>query len=114
MPLTTTAGTIGAGLIGRLIGSGVQRLGSLAFQKIIRIAKIENALKGVAKNPSVRTAIDDFETVIGNRYGELDSQLFEFLREVERSGIVNSIFENALICRDSPELKSIFLDLQST
>lgn len=79
----------------------------------MRIARIENALKGVVKNPAVQTAINDFETLIGNRYGELDTQLFEFLREVERSGIVKSIFENALIGRDSPELKRIFIDLHA-
>jgi hypothetical protein len=70
MPLAATAGAVGVGLVTRLVGSGVQRLGSLAFQKIIRIAKIENALKGsVAKSTAVQVAINDFETLVGTRYG---------------------------------------------
>lgn len=112
MPLAATAGAVGVGLVTRLVGSGVQRLGSLAFQKIIRIAKIENALKGsVAKSTAVQVAINDFETLVGTRYGQLNRQLFDFLREIERSGIVNTMVENALINRNSSELERIFCDL---
>jgi hypothetical protein len=111
MTFMTIAGATGASLIGRLIGSGAQRLGSLAFQKVVRIAKIESALKGTIKSPLVKSAIDDFETVVGNRYGELNVQLSEFLREVERSGIINSMVENALVGRASPELKNLFIEV---
>ena len=107
--MSISAGAIGAGLISRLVSSGVQRLGSLILQKVIRVGRIESALKGNAqKNPAIQAAIDDFETVIGSRYGELNTELFEFLREVERSGIINSMVENALIGRDASELKRIF------
>jgi hypothetical protein len=112
MPIAGGVGAVGGGLIGRLIGSGVQRLGSLVLQKVIRVAKIENALKGnIAKNPLVQTAVADFETVIGTRYGELTTELSEFLREIERSGIINSMVENALIGRKSTELQRIFSQL---
>jgi hypothetical protein len=112
MPLATAVGSIGTGLVGRLLGSGVQRLGSLAFQKVIRVVRIESALRNAgSKNPFVQTAVNDFEVVIGSRYGELNTQLFDFLREIERSAIVNAMVENALIERHSPELKRIFLEL---
>jgi hypothetical protein len=94
MPLATAASATSMGLVTRLVGSGVQRLGSLVFQKVIRIAKIDHALKGVAaKSAAVQTAINDFETVVGSRYGELTQQLYDFLREIERSGIVNLMRE---------------------
>jgi hypothetical protein len=110
---TAIAG-IGTGLVVRLVGSGVQRAGSLVFQKAMRVVKIESALKGiVTKNPNVQKAIDDFETVIGSRYGALNSELFSFLREIERSGIVNSMVENALLERDAGELKNVFSEIHS-
>jgi hypothetical protein len=112
MPLAATATAVGTGLVTRLVSSGVQRLGSLVFQKIIRIAKIEHALKASAtKSAAVQLAINDFETLIGSRYGQLTQQLFDFLREVERSGIVNTMVENALVNRSSAELERIFCDL---
>ena len=112
MPLGATAAAVGTGLVTRLVGSGVQRLGSLAFQKVMRVAKIDSALKTATnKSPAVQTAINDFETVIGSRYGQLDQQLYDFLREIERSGIVNMMVENALIHRKSKELERIFTDL---
>jgi hypothetical protein len=78
----------------------------------VSIAKIENALKGsVAKSTAVQVAINDFETLVGTRYGQLNRQLFDFLREIERSGIVNTMVENALINRNSSELERIFCDL---
>jgi len=99
-------------LVTRFVGSGVPRLGSLVFQKVIRIARIDSALKGAsAKSAAVQTAINDFETVIGSRYGQLDQKLNDFLREIERSGIINSMVDNALIGRDSNEVRRIFVDL---
>jgi hypothetical protein len=113
--MPVTASTVIAGLSGRLIGSGIQRVGSLVFQKVMRIAKIDFALKGsVIRNPAVQTAIADFETVIGSRYGQLDVPLSNFLSELQRSGIINSMVENALINRSSIELKRIFVDLHET
>lgn len=103
MPLGATAAAVGTGLVTRLVGSGVQRLGSLAFQKVMRVAKIDSALKTATnKSPAVQTAINDFETVIGSRYGQLDQQLYDFLREIERSGIVNMMVRE---CADPSKIK---------
>jgi hypothetical protein len=94
----TLIGGIGSGILGRLVSSGTQRIGTLIFQKVVRTFRIEAALRGdPVKNPSIQKAISDFETVVGSRYGKLTQQLDDFLRELERSGIINSIAENAML-----------------
>lgn len=66
-----TIGAVTGGLFNRLITSGMQRVGSLIFQKALRISRIEQAVRaGALKNPNVKAAINDFEVLIGNRYGE--------------------------------------------
>ncbi len=68
----TVSGSAGA-IFTKLIGAGVQRVGSLVSQKIFQLLKIDAALKGnVQKNTVVKAAIEDFETVIGTYYGEFD------------------------------------------
>ncbi len=42
-------------------------MGSLVFQKVARLQKIDFALKGsISKNPLVKTALDDLERVMGS------------------------------------------------
>ena len=65
-----------AGVAGRMLTSGIHRVGSLTFQKAMRISRIEQTLKGSAqRNSNVKLAMDDFEVLIGTRYGELNEKL---------------------------------------
>lgn len=101
-------------LVGRLITAGAQRLGSMVFQKVCRVVKIDQALRtGVQRNPNIQKAINDFETVIGSRYGALTEQLDAFFRELERTGLLSSMFEHALLGRDSTEVKALFINLHN-
>lgn len=112
--MSSTLGGVGLGLLTKLVTSGLQRAGSLIFQKMIRITRIENALRvGYIRNETIKKAIDDFETVIGTRYGQLTEELDQFLQELERSGIINSMVENALIGRSSTPTKEAFKTLHS-
>jgi hypothetical protein len=104
-----TITTAGLGLLGKLITSGLQRAGSLVFQKLTRIARIEAAIRvGYQRNPSIKKAVDDLETVFGNRFGKLTEKLHQFLEELERSGVINAMVENALLDRSSQPTKAAF------
>jgi predicted NACHT family NTPase len=109
-----TFGALSAGLAGRLLLSGIQRVGSLTFQKAMRISRIEQTLKGSAqRNSNVKLAMEDFETVIGNRYGQLNERLACFLEELERSGLITAMVEDALLERSSHEVKAAFASLHA-
>lgn len=109
---TSLIATAGQAALTRLVSSGVQRLGSLIFQKVCRTLKIEHALRsGMGKNPNLQKAVADFERVIGSRYGSLTEKLDAFLNEIERTGIINSMVENAILQRDSAELQELFSDI---
>lgn len=102
---------LGNAVITRLIGAGIQRSGSLVFQKILRLGRIDAALKGLAKSPAVENAIRDFETIIGTYYAELNVETDAFLRELERSGLITVMVECALLKRDIQETAQLFDDL---
>lgn len=109
-----TVGSLATGLVGRLISSGIQRVGSLTFQKAMRISRIEQTLRtSSVRNPNVKAAVDDFEVVIGSRYGELNVQLANFLEELERGGLITAMVEDALLDRRSPEVLGSFVGLHS-
>ena len=114
MPAGLTTATISAGIGGRLLASGIHRMGSLIFQKSMRVSRIEQTLKGsIQRNANVRMAMDDFETVIGNRYGQYNEKLAHFLEELERSGLITAMVEAALLGRHSNEIKATFSSLHA-
>jgi hypothetical protein len=94
-----TIGALTTGLASRLITSGILRVGSLTFQKAMRISRIEQTLKASSlRNPNVKAAVDDFEVLIGNRYGEYNERLANFMEELERGGLITAI-EPPRVCR---------------
>jgi hypothetical protein len=114
MSVGVTVASLSAGLAGRLLTSGIQRVGSLTFQKAMRISRIEQTLKGSAqRNSNVKLAMEDFETVIGNRYGQYNEKLAQFLEELERSGLITAMVEDALLERRSEEVKAAFAALHA-
>jgi hypothetical protein len=109
-----TIGSLTTGLVTRLIASGIQRVGSLTFQKAIRISRIEQTLRmSSSRNPNVKLAVDDFETLIGSRYGGLNEQLAHFIEELERGGLITAMVEDALLDRPSQEVRASFATLHS-
>lgn len=104
-----STGSLVASLGNRLLASGIQRVGSLTFQKAMRISRIEQTLRmGVQRNSNIKQAMDDFETVIGHRYGQYNDKLAHFLQELERGGLITAMVEDALLDRRSEELKKSF------
>ena len=109
MSFTAALGTVGAGLVGKLLTAGLQKIGTLAFQKALRILRIESNLKGAIKqNPLVATAISDFETVLGSRYNQLTSQVSTFFSDLERSGVITAMVETALLGDNRDRVFPIF------
>ena len=99
-------------IFARLFGAGMQRAAGSIFQKIMRLRKIDSALKGEsAKNASIRTAIQDFETVLGSYRGEFTKQIDRFLQELEKSGILEAVAQQALIRKRSDQLPARFSSL---
>jgi hypothetical protein len=107
-------GTLAGGFASRLIGSGVQRVGSLVFQKAMRISRIEQAIKtSPLRNANVKAAINDFEVLIGSRYGEYNERLSGFIDELERSGLITALVEDAMLERWSPDVRDSFYALHA-
>src|SRR5258708_11007511 len=112
--MSVTVASLSAGLAGPLLTSAIQRVGSLTFQKAMRVSRIEQTLKGSAqRNSNVKLAMEDFETVIGNRYGQYTEKLAQFLEELERSGLITAMVEDALLERRSQEVKAAFVALHA-
>jgi hypothetical protein len=53
------------------------------------------------------------QEAIGNRYGQLNQQLANFLEELERGGLITAMVEDALLDRRSPEVLASFVSLHS-
>ena len=58
--------------------------------------------------------MDDFEVLIGTRYGELNEKLAKFLEELERGGfLITAMVEDAILGRHSQEVETAFSSLHS-
>lgn len=94
----------------KLLGSGLQRVADGLFRKILRLRKIDSALNGdILKNDLIKKAVEDFEIVLGTYRGEYDTRVDQFLRSLERSGLIETIAQSALLRRPIATNKSVFL-----
>lgn len=93
----------------KLLGSALQRGVSVVFQKISRLRKVDAAIKGQATtNDLVKTAVSDYEIVIGSYYGNFTTSIDDLHRSLEKTGIIESMVEAALVGRQSSSLQSLF------
>src|SRR5687767_14517261 len=98
-----------------LLATGIQRSVSLLFHKISRLKKVDKTIRGlVSTNPVVGTAVAEFETVIGTYRGELTEGLDRFIRELERSGLIEALIENAMLKRRSAAVRNQFITLHDS
>ncbi|MES2422068.1 MAG: NACHT domain-containing protein [Pseudomonadota bacterium] len=95
----------------KLGGSAAVKAGSLAFQKIARLRKIDEALKGIEDDAATKKLIDDFEIVKGSWRGEFTTTIDSFLRTFEASPLITAVFNAALVGSDTPSLKKSFTEL---
>lgn len=102
--------SVSAPIVTKLLGTALQRGVSIIFQKISRVRKIDAALKGqLTGNSLVRTAVDDYEVLLGSYYGEFTVAIDGFHRHLEKTGVIEAITESALIGRDSPAIRNMFV-----
>lgn len=102
---------ITAASILKLGAPAAQKAGSLIFQKISRLRRINEALDGVESDDIAATAISDFEIVKGTWKGEFTETVDKFLRAFEASGLSKVMFNNALVHGRSPAIQSAFVSL---
>src|SRR5687767_3910847 len=88
------------------------KLGSVGFQKAIRLRRIDNAWKGTIQHSEiVQNAIKELEIVIGSYHGELTEGMDRFFRELERTGLVTALAEQCLLNERRDTIKRTFIDL---
>lgn len=67
-----------------LLTSGLQRSVSLLFHKVGRLRKVDRAVRGLTTSSDlVRSAVTDFETVLGTYQGRLTEDIDRLIRELE-------------------------------
>lgn len=102
------------GAVGEFLNSGLKRAVSAPFQKIARLEKVDHAARlRASADPIVKQAIDDYVRVLGSYQGKYTTIADAFLKELEASGIIELMVENALIDRASEPVKNAFLSLHS-
>ena len=115
MAMSTIAAATAGGVIINLWSEGLLRVGSLVFQRMLRIKNIQQAVQGVVQQDLVvRTAIADLETYLGSREGILTEKIHKFIRDLEKSGVVTVMIEEALLDARSETTKLAFIELYHT
>jgi Predicted NTPase (NACHT family) len=102
---------ISAGGVFKVALPAAQKAGTLIFQKMSRLRRIDEALKGNPDQSILQKAISDFEIIKGTWRGEFTVTVDHFLRAFEASGMSEAMFNNALIQNRSPALKTAFIEL---
>src|SRR4051812_44081301 len=106
------AGGVIEGSATKLLTTALSRFGSSIFQRITRLHKIDGVLRGERlKNRSLETALRDYETVVGSYHGELTEELDRFLRELECTGLLTVMADEAVLGKRHPATKEAFLIL---
>ncbi len=101
-------------LLPDLFIGGLHRAASLSAQKILRINRIDKALKGDALESTASSiAVSDFYEVANLYYTKFNKKADLFFKELEKSGIIELMVENALIGKDSPKVRNHFLNLHN-
>jgi hypothetical protein len=95
----------------KLGGPAATKAGSLIFQKLSRLRKINEALDSEIDDELLKKAVEDFEIVKGSWKGEFDETLDKFLRSFEATGLCEIMFNNSLVHSRNPSIKLAFLEL---
>lgn len=78
------------------------KAGGLIFNKIKRLAKIDEMLQGIENDDLVKKFQDDFEIVKGTWRGEFTTTIAKFLQSFANCGLSQAIFDDSLIGVRSP------------
>ena len=95
-----------------LFTTALGRVVPLMYQKVVRRTKVESALRGnIPANRAVQAAMTDYEVLVGSTYGQLTVSLDRFHRQLESSGIIIGMAEEAAVKKRTELTKQAFLAL---
>ena len=87
----------------------------MGLNKLIRLRKVDQTLKGLAgTNSVVKAALNDFKSFSDERYSEFEKELNTFFKELESSGVLTAMAEQASIGQSLQSTKNTFAKLYNT
>lgn len=95
-------------------GTAAFRGGTIVMQKISRLRRIDDAIKGVEESDQAKAAIEDFEIVKGSWIGEFTVTIDKFMRQLERSPLIHTMMSEAVLDRQSNAIRRSFLEMFRT
>ena len=100
------------GILQSLFCTAIGRAVPVLYQRIVRRSKVEAALRGGSTpNSAVKQSLQDYEVIIGSFYGQLTESLDKFLQQLESSGIVVSMAEEAVAKKQTQATYASFCNL---
>jgi predicted NACHT family NTPase len=97
-----------------LFVTAIGRAVPILYQKILRRRKVDAAIRGEAtQNSAIKKALMDYEVIVGSTYGTLTETLDKFLRELESSGVIVCMAEEAVVKRRTESTRAAFLNLHT-
>jgi hypothetical protein len=101
MPVGTMLQSLFVTAIGRAI--------PILYQKILRRRKVDAAIRADGpQNSAIKQALMDYEVIVGSTYGTLTETLDKFLRELESSGVIVCMAEEAVVKRRTVATRAAF------
>jgi hypothetical protein len=99
-------------IIQSLFCTALGRAVPIIYQKIVRRSKVDAAMRGEpSQNSAIKQAIADYEIIVGSTYGQLTESLDRFLRQLESSGIVVTMAEEAIVRKRTELTRRTFCSL---
>jgi hypothetical protein len=106
MPLNSVLQSLFSTALGRAV--------PIIYQKIVRRSKVDAAMRGQSfENSAIRQAITDYEVIVGSTYGTLTESLDKFLRQLESSGIIVTMAEEAVVHKRAKITRQAFCCLHA-
>ena len=102
--------SIGAA-VSRMAVPALQRAGSMIFQKLLRLYRIDQALKGINVQTIKDSIIDDYAIINGSWIGGLTEDIDNFIKEIENSGLATALMTEALLNQTSDQTSNLFIKL---
>ena len=98
----------------RIASPAIQRAGSMIFQKLSRLHKIDSAIKGISSKSLQDSALADYITIKGTWNGEYNDKLDRFLQQFEKTGLATALITQALSGIESQSVHDAFVSLYSS
>jgi hypothetical protein len=103
-----------AAMLQSLFTTAIGRSVPVLYQKIVRRGKVEAAMRGdTLQNSAIKQSLIDYEVIVGSVYGQLTETLDKFLRQLESSGIIVNMAEEAVVGKRTNATRQAFYNLHT-